>query len=149
MVLISQNLQNINIKYISGHITFSFGLVIITEHNMYIKHYTDNLPPTTKLGQGNIFTGIFDSVHRGEGVCLSAFWDTTTPQDQAPPGLGTPWNQAHPPGPGTPPGPGRHPPEQSILGDTVNERAVCILLECNLVFYCDHPGPCPGPVQRT
>ena len=27
------------------------------------------------------------------------------------------------------------PPEQSILGDTVNERAVCILLECNLVNY--------------
>ena len=46
-----------------------------------------------------------------------------------------------PPGPGTPSqGPGRHhppppPPEQSILGDTVNERAVCILLECNLVSY--------------
>ena len=55
----------------------------------------------------------------GGGVCLSACWDTT------------------PPGPGPPPGtrhlPGtRHPPpEQSILGDTVNERAVCILLECN------------------
>ena len=26
------------------------------------------------------------------------------------------------------------PPEQSILGDTVIERAVCILLECNLVL---------------
>ena len=25
------------------------------------------------------------------------------------------------------------PPEQSMLEDTVNERAVCILLECNLV----------------
>ena len=31
------------------------------------------------------------------------------------------------PGPGTP-------PEQSMLGDTVNERAVRILLEYNLVF---------------
>ena len=29
---------------------------------------------------------------------------------------------------------GTSPPEQSILGDTVNERAVCILLECNLVI---------------
>ena len=67
------------------------------------------------------------------------------------------WDQVHPPlGPGTPPtgtrytplAPGKHtpppwtrytpPPEQtslpqSMLGDTVNARAVCILLECNLV----------------
>ena len=45
-----------------------------------------------------------------------------------------------PPGPGTPPAqtPRDHPPpEQSILGDTFSERAVCILLECNLVsFLC-------------
>ena len=38
------------------------------------------LPAATKLGQGNVFTGICDSVNRG--VCLSACWDT--PQDQAP-----------------------------------------------------------------
>ena len=91
-------MQNINIKYISGHITYSFGLVIITEHNIYIKHYTDNLPPTTKLGQGNIFTGICDSVHRGEGglpQCMLGY--------HHPPGLGTPL------GPGTPPGT-RYPP---------------------------------------
>ena len=42
-------------------------------------------------------------------------------------------------GPGTPPGPGppgsRHPPPaQSMLGDTVNARAVRILLECILVW---------------
>ena len=65
-----------------------------------------------KLGQGNVFTGICDSVNRG--VCLSACWDTS------------------PPGPGTP---SEHPsPAQSMLGDTVNERAVRILLECNLVL---------------
>ena len=60
-----------------------------------------------------------------------------TPQDQVhPPGPGTPpryqvppWDQVHPPGPGTP-------PEPSILRDKVNERAVRILLECNLVFFC-------------
>ena len=69
----------------------------------------------------------------------------------------------HPPGPGTPLGPGtppwdhthpqtrhipcdqahpldqappgiRHPPVQCTLGDTVNKRAVYILLECNLVL---------------
>ena len=67
------------------------------------------------LGQGNIFTLVCHSVHGGGGVCLSACWDTRTPpsrppQDQAPPLR-----------------------EQSMLGDTVNERAVRILLECNLV----------------
>ena len=48
---------------------------------------------------------------------------------------------------------GRYPPllrytrarEQRMLGDTGNKRAVRILLECILVFYCAHPGPCPGP----
>ena len=56
----------------------------------------------------------------------------------------TPPGQVHPPGtrytplppvPGTPPQT-RYtplPPTQSMLGDTVNERAVRILLECNLV----------------
>ena len=86
-----------------------------------------------KLGQGNIFTGVCYSVHKG--VCLSACWGTTPPprpgrypQDQAgPPGPGR-----HPPGARNPPGPVTPPPEQSIMGDTVNDQAVCILLECNL-----------------
>ena len=61
-----------------------------------------------------------------------------TPKDQVhplgpdtPPGPGT-----QRPGSGTPPGPGTPPrcPVQSMLGDMVNTRAVCILLECNLVF---------------
>ena len=80
------------------------------------------------------------------GVCLSACWDTPpdqagTPWDQAgnpPPQTRCPWDQASPgtrqaPPDQTPRGPGT-PPEQSILRDTVNERAVCILLECNLVL---------------
>ena len=50
------------------------------------------LLPATKLGQGNIFAGVCDSVH--SGVCLSACWDTTSPpptrqatspRDQVPP----------------------------------------------------------------
>ena len=48
------------------------------------------LLPTTKLGQGNIFTGICDSIHR-EGVCLGACWDTKPSllgPDRHPPGLG-------------------------------------------------------------
>ena len=89
-------------------------------------------------------------------------WEQTPPQHRHPPGPGTPPradtpNQVHPPPPGadTPPGPGTPPPPgadthpppradthtpqadtpplQSMLGDTVNARAVRILLECNLV----------------
>ena len=37
---------------------------------------------------------------------------------------------------GIPPPGSRHPPVQSMLGDTVNTRAVRILLECNLVLLC-------------
>ena len=71
------------------------------------------LPAATKLGQGNVFTGVCDSVHRG-GVCLSACWDTTTP-----PGADIPRDQTSPPG--------------SRRQHTVNERPVRILLECILV----------------
>ena len=54
--------------------------------------------------------------------------EQTPPQDQVPPRADT-----HPPRPGTPPRTRYTPPEQSMLGDTVNVRAVRILLECNLV----------------
>ena len=49
------------------------------------------LPPATKLGQGYIFTGVCDSVHRGVGVCLSACWDVTPP---CPQGQASPREQA-------------------------------------------------------
>ena len=56
------------------------------------------MPPAMKLGQGNIFTGVCDSVHRA--VSLSACWDTTPhPRDHSPP------LTRHPPGPDTPPPP--------------------------------------------
>ena len=45
----------------------------------------------------------------------------------------TPWTMYTPGTRYTPPRPGKSPPAQSMLGDTVNERAVRILLECNLV----------------
>ena len=63
------------------------------------------------------------------------------PGEQTPPPADTPPDQAHPTHPpwhracseirypAHPP-----PPAQSMLGDTVNARAVRILLECNLVF---------------
>ena len=113
------------------------------------------LPPATKLGQGYIFTGVCDSVHREGGVP----GQVPTLLDQIPPpgrytpqpgryppgrytplGPGTPPGWYPPPGPGTPPGQagtplGRYPPpEQCILGDTGNKWAVRILLECILVW---------------
>ena len=80
------------------------------------------------------------------GVCLSACWDTTTPTPQTrhPPGTRHPQDHTHPQKQAPSP-PTRHPhpqdqeppspPAQNMLGDTVNERAVRILLECNLVFH--------------
>ena len=67
------------------------------------------LPAATKLGQGNIFTSVCQEFcpQGGEGVCLSACWDTPPrtsppPEQTPPPGPGTPRSR-HPPGPGTPP----------------------------------------------
>ena len=80
------------------------------------------LPPATKLGQGYVFTSVCDSVNRG--VCLSSCWDP-------PPGSRHFPRTRHPPGADTP-------PEQCMLGDTGNKRAVRILLECILVLYVIH-----------
>ena len=59
--------------------------------HLITKLYFAYLPAATKLGQGNVLTGVCDSVHRGGGVCLSACWDTT------PPGADTPLFSRHPP----------------------------------------------------
>ena len=99
------------------------------------------LPPATKLGQGYIFTGICDSVHRGGSTWAGTPPGTRyTPQDQVPPGPGTPSGTRYTPQtryttpwtrytPRT-----RYTPwEQCMLGDTGNKWVVCILLECILV----------------
>ena len=73
--------------------------------------------PQQSCGQGNIFTPVCHSVHRG-AVCLSACWDTTpwsrhplpradTPQSRHPPRADSPLEQT-PPGDQTPPSPGAH-----------------------------------------
>ena len=76
------------------------------------------LPPAMKLGQGNVFTGVCDSVNRGD-VCLSACWDTTPPRsrqthwEQTPPEQ-TPQEQTSPPPPGSRHSPrSRHSQEQT------------------------------------
>ena len=82
--------------------------------------------PQTKFAKVMFFTRVCHSV-QGEGGAVPG---------QVPPGPGTP-----PLGPGDPPGQVHasqqdqvHPPEQCMLGDTGNKRAVRILLECILVF---------------
>ena len=96
------------------------------------------LPPATKLGQGYVFTGVCDSVHRG-GVP-----DQVHPPTRSPPGPGTlpldqvhspdqvhprtrytPPDQVHPPGPGAPPrytllGPGTPPRTRYTPRDQVH-----------------------------
>ena len=62
-----------------------------------------SLPPTMKLGQGNVFTGICDSVHGGcVPQCMLGYHlpPHTPPQEQTPP-----WEQ-------TPPAPGADPPSR-------------------------------------
>ena len=87
------------------------------------------------------------------GYCTPPGADTPHPAD-APLGADTLEEQTHPPGADTPgsrhpleqtsppgadtphPPQEQTPPAQSMLGDTVNARAVRILLECNLVEVC-------------
>ena len=126
--------------------------------------------PQRSCGQGNIFTPVCHAFcsQGGEGVYLSACWNTNPPREQTPPlGADTrhppdqtpleqtpPWEQT--PWELTPPGAdppdqtpqSRHPPgadtppEQtppgSRLQHTVYEWPVRILLECILVSLCGH-----------
>ena len=62
--------------------------------------------PQRSCGQGNVFTAVCDSVHRG-GVCLSACWDTLltkeTPQEGGtPPKKEAPLKKEAPPPEGDP-----------------------------------------------
>ena len=118
--------------------------------------------PKRSFGQGNIFTPVCHSVHRGGREYLTRYPppprdQVHPPRDQVhppgtrytppgtrytPPGPGTPpWGQVHPPGTRytppprtryTPPAPGT-PPPGCKLRNTVNDRPVRILLECILV----------------
>ena len=97
------------------------------------------LPAATKLGQGNVFTGLCDSVHRGGGClpqCMLGYhppWEqthtppwtrcpqeqTTPPWDQNPPGSRPPRSSppgGRPPWEQTPPG-SRHPPQEQTPPD--------------------------------
>ena len=86
------------------------------------------LPAAMKLGQGNVFTGVCDSVNRGGlpqcmlGYQHQSSWEQTprsrppsrhTPQSRHPPGTRHPPGPDTPLGPDTPPGADTHPPEQT------------------------------------
>ena len=106
------------------------------------------LPPATKLGQGNIFSSVCQEFcSRGEylgryppGRYTPRYLPVTPPPDRE-----TPPGQVYPPGrytsrAGTAPWqvhPVKGTPPCQILRDTVNERAVLILLECILVKLDD------------
>ena len=117
------------------------------------------LPPATKLGQGNIFRSVYQefcSQWGGGGVPGQVPTRQVHPQAGTPPRQEHPPGQVHPPKAGTHPGqvhpPGRYTPlgRYTLLGrytpwqvhppnsacwDTVNKRAVRILLECILLVF--------------
>ena len=82
-----------------------------------------SLPPVNEVWGKVIFSVAYQefcSQRGGGGRSVSVHAGIPPLPEQAPPGT------RHPPGAGTP-------SVQCMLGDTVNKRAVCILLECNLV----------------
>ena len=96
--------------------------------------------------EGYVFTRVCHSVHRGGSASVHAGIPHPPRSRHPPPGADPPSpGSRHPPPPTltppeqTPPRgrhhtPGsRHPPAHSMLGDTVNAWAVCILLECKLI----------------
>ena len=103
------------------------------------------LPPATKLGQGYIFTRVCDSVYEGGGACMTGghVWREACMAGGCV-WLGGVWQGGAWQGGACMAGgmhdthiPHTHPPGQVIrLWHTVNERAVRILLECILVFFC-------------
>ena len=109
---------NVCIKYpVDTHMTIPYcvtiGLLLNFTHNVN----GSLLPPATKLGQGYIFTGVCDSVHRGgmcgcRGACVVAGGCMVG---------GPAWLQ----------GGGM----RRARRDTANERALRILLECILVIF--------------
>ena len=87
----------------------SFYCVQILKCNYQSMFYC--LRVITVRNEGNIFTGICDSVHGGGRVCLNACWDTTPPRTrQAPPKTrqASPQDQA-----GSPLEPDRHPRDRA------------------------------------
>ena len=76
--------------------------------------HSPSLPAATKLGHGNVFTGVCDSVNRGWCLPQCILGYTTPPWEQTPPPqLQTPPMETYPSGADTPPPKSTYPPEQT------------------------------------
>ena len=122
-------------RHFNTHVT-SYIAVRIPKSIFIMKTGQDKLFTARKrsLGQGNIFAPVCHSVITvGEGglpQCIAGIC-CPPPREQTPhPGSRHSLEQ-------TPPW-SRHPPMQCMLGDTVNKRAVRILLKCNLFRHSFH-----------
>ena len=92
--------------YMDEHYNFYSNITQLQRVLLNLFLYTIITARKRSLGQGNIFSSMCQEIcSRGLPQCMLGY---------------------HPPQ-------SRHPPAQCMLGDTVNKRAVCILLECNLV----------------
>ena len=141
--------------FLGGNGNQSIGVVVFAQYfkGTHIVNISPGLlRPQRSCGQGNIFTPVCHSVHRGgvpdqvhpsPGPGTHPPGTRYTPRDQVHPSQTryTPRDQVHTP-PGTrytPPGPGTPPPRDQVhppqsRRHTVNERPVRILLECILVY---------------
>ena len=112
----------------------------LSSENFRTNPCSSNYRPQRSCGQGNIFTPVCHSVHRGVSASVTTPPRETPREQTPPPGADTPQERTpprsrHPPGADTPQ---KHPPWEatppgSRLRHTVNERPVRILLECILV----------------
>ena len=84
-----------------------------------------SLPPATKLGQGYVFTGMCDSVHKGGSAPVHAGIPPPCPVADTPLGVDTP--SVDTPRADTP-------THRACWEIRSMHRVVRILLECNLVF---------------
>ena len=96
------------------------------------------LPPANEVCEGYVFTPVCQSFCSQWGVgwwvCPIACWDTPPWDQRQVPSLGPEASKPQPGTRGRPPW-DQTPPAQCMPGDTCNKRAVCILLEFDLVIY--------------
>ena len=130
----SQSRQNISI---------SISALKVLTREAYLSSPRPNfsfLPPATKLRQGNVFTPVCHSVHRGG--CLATIPKADTPswtdtQAQTPPWADTPRQTL----PQVDPPLGRHPCAQCMLGNALPLPSTCWDTHPHPVHAGIHPPP--------
>ena len=118
-----------NITCVFNDILYCYSPNLWCMAEFFTIHFYNRVVITARkrsLGQGNIFTPVCHSVHRGGGSTWPADTpleqtpsgtrytppDQVHPLEQTPPGPGTPPQADTPPGPGTPPGADTPPQDQ-------------------------------------